>query len=1032
MNIPSSRSDIDPSSISISSNADEEIHRVLAALSTVFNISTSTATSTSTSTSTKSREAADRYLTQFQRSSIAWVVADRLLSSNSASSNDINNNNTTASNNTTQDIQVHFFAAQTLHTKCRADILQLDPAQFPSLRESLMNFLLLNLQKKSTGSATHAIVTRLAMALSCLAVQMNWDTIMDDLLANLTNSPLQQQPQMMQLVLSVAKILPEEANSERLLLTNEQQRHTFVQKMTLQAEQILSFLFYCASNSPETKVREQVLRCLHSWIRYVNIRPQLLQQTQLIDFTFAILQAHDFNTYSGDLFDLAVDVIIELLRCYPSNRRENMGLVHKFIPLVMALGYDVHSPFRKAVLEEDEDGMRDYCRIFTEMGESYMSLIMSHEDLNQVQLVDLVLACSAIPDNEIATITLFFWCRFVTWLEDMEPYEYRQLQIDNFTPQIIQLVSTCIHLLKYPTDVESLADDRIDDIHKNRSYVDDTLGDCCRLLGGDLVLKNVGTILQTEVERVSSLGNQGLQEWHTIEACFKALISTSRYIPNDESAVLPFVMRLIPTLPTSVSYLRNAANFMVGAFAQWLNRHSEQLHPILPFLAQGLSEAKCASSAAVAIKQLCECCSAQFSLGDSVLQLYDGIIAAQVQQQQQQQQTNQSAPALVMDLKDELEVLEGACKAVSRQLQEMAKGQQNVSDSIYISRIVEPIGSRLVQYSSTHHALSAHKQVIAEVERLTVVIRHLHVPNGRQQFLIDLMTQCWPYLESISIQHTDFRMAENLCRLHKHCLRNCGAVAYAPLLERLCSHLVKAYSHSRQSPYLYAASIVIAEYGKGASDIIAHQLYRMLEELGKISFCILNPMDQFKNHPDIVEELFFLAGRMIQFCPDIFVGSKTFDSFVQCAKIGMVQPHKDANRGTMSFLDNALDYGIAMHSSPGGGGNASAFENFGNVLSREGKLISMNLIFSLIGELPYYQVASTSSSGSISGLLYKMFKLCPGLLLEWISIPLARVGDTERALLMNGFRSDVGRADFFDVCERFVEVCSRTQKMGGI
>jgi hypothetical protein len=33
------------------------------------------------------------------------------------------------------------------------------------------------------------------------------------------------------------------------------------------------------------------------------------------------------------------------------------------------------------------------------MGESYMSLIMSHEDLNQVQLVDLVLACSAIPDN---------------------------------------------------------------------------------------------------------------------------------------------------------------------------------------------------------------------------------------------------------------------------------------------------------------------------------------------------------------------------------------------------------------------------------------------------------------------------------------------------------------------------------------------------------------------------------------------------------------------------------------------------------
>jgi transportin-3 len=260
-----------------------------------------------------------------------------------------------------------------------------------------MKFLLLNLQKNT--SATRAIVTRLAMALCCLAVQMNWDTIIDDLLANLQQSPLEQQPQMMHLVLSIAKLLPEEANSHRLLLVDEQQRRAFVQKLTLQAEQIMGFLFYCASHSPETRVREQVLTCLHSWVRHVNMQPQLIQNSQLIDFTFAILQAQDFDAHPGDLFDLAVDVIIELLRCYPSDRRENMGLVQKFIPLVMALGCEVQSPFRRAVEEEDEDGMRDYCRIFTEMGESYMSLIMSHEDLNQVQLVDLVLACSAIPDN---------------------------------------------------------------------------------------------------------------------------------------------------------------------------------------------------------------------------------------------------------------------------------------------------------------------------------------------------------------------------------------------------------------------------------------------------------------------------------------------------------------------------------------------------------------------------------------------------------------------------------------------------------
>jgi transportin-3 len=371
------------SSISISSNADEELHRVLSALSTVFSANT---TSTSTADQhgiANSRESADRYLTQFQRSSIAWIVADRLLSS--------------TKDETGLGLgQVHFFAAQTLHTKCRADILQLDPSQFNSLRESLMKFLI----KFISATNSNAVVTRLAMALCCLAVQMKWDTIMDDLLANLEQqSASSQQQQMMELVLSVAKLLPEEVTSDRVLVRDELQRHAFVAKLTLSAEKILQFLFYCASHSQEVKVREQVLRCLHSWIKYVNIRPALLQQTQLVDFIFAILQANDLNVYGGDLFEISVDVIIEIIRCYPSDRRENMVLVQKFIPLLMALGNDHSSPFRKAVQEEDEDGMRDYCRIFTEMGESYMSLIMHHEDLNQAQLVDLVLDCSAIPDN---------------------------------------------------------------------------------------------------------------------------------------------------------------------------------------------------------------------------------------------------------------------------------------------------------------------------------------------------------------------------------------------------------------------------------------------------------------------------------------------------------------------------------------------------------------------------------------------------------------------------------------------------------
>ena len=569
----------------------------------------------------------------------------------------------------------------------------------------------------------------------------------------------------------------------------------------------------------------------------------------------------------------------------------------------------------------------------------------------------------------------------------------------------------------------------MDDIHRNRFHVADTLEDCCRLVGGDVVLKNIGAILKQEVERVSSLQSQQQQllEWHTIESCFRALISAARFIPHDENEVLPYAMSLIPNLPAYVTHLRTSANLMVGSYAMWLNRHPEQLHPILPFLAQGLSEPKCASSAAVAIKQLCENCSTQFSLGDSVLQLYDGIVAAQMQQQP------------VLDLKDELEVLEGACKAISRKLEEMVRSSQSEGISSYVTRIVEPIGSRLVQYAS-NESTAGPKQVVAEVERLTVVVRFLNVPTmsmgiggndgnaGRAKFLTDLMTQCWPYLDSISLKYTDFNMAEKLCRLHKHCLRNCGAAAYKPVFGRLCTQLVRNYAHSRQSPYLYAASICISEYSKDPS--CTEQLYEMLAEMGKSSFALLRSMEDFKNHPDVVEELFFLAGRMVVCCPEAFIASVMFHPFIQCAAVGMKQDHKDANRGTLSFLDNALSFGFVNHDSSGSGGAGAGAckQSLEYAIGQEGQQIATNLILALVGELPCYRVAT--NTGSIAGILHKLYRLCPGMLLEWISVPLSKVSETEKGILMNAFNPNTSLQDFFATCERFASVCSKSQKMG--
>ena len=378
------------------SNSVEETQRVLAALAAVF--------SPHQAPADQSSEAANRYLVAFQKSTAAWGVCEHLLSQEYGAG---------TANGSGTGTQIHFFAAQTIHVKCRADILQLkgDAHQLNSLRESLTGHLTKFITLQHNGvSGMGATVTRLAMALCSLSVQMSWYSITDDLLTNLQQQQNpNQNPQMMHLVLEIAQLLPEEATSDRLLLADERQRERFVQNLTQSADKMFQFWLFCVSgndagggvNASPVKIQEKVLRCMHSWVRYINIPPALLEQTQLLDWIFAILQANNLDVYGGELFDFSVDVVIELLRCYPSDSQYNVALVHKLVPKIMALGQkeDGQSPFQIAVREEDEDAMRDYCRIFTEMGESYMSLIMHHEDLNQVALVELVLACSAIPDN---------------------------------------------------------------------------------------------------------------------------------------------------------------------------------------------------------------------------------------------------------------------------------------------------------------------------------------------------------------------------------------------------------------------------------------------------------------------------------------------------------------------------------------------------------------------------------------------------------------------------------------------------------
>lgn len=1076
-----------------SSDPEQELPRVLLALQTVYAPNTSSSSSSSghlhhahhsDSSSSASaapfgrRDVADRYLTSFQRTAVAWMVCDRLLS------NDAPTTTTTTSTMIAEDstlrTQRQFFAAQTLHAKCLSDVYQLPVSSLPSLRDSLLNHFIAHATDNARAPyenrpANKPLVTRLSMAIASLAVQMNWDTCLTDI----ANNVLLPHPELGPAILELFRSLPEEADSHRLVLVNNEEEELWRYRSMLRNSSnivlglceraILSSIsqqhnphhhhhqLFHSVNSDVATI-EAVLSCLQSWIRIVDMDPQLLMASSenssdsgsssggssssssavLLPWLFDLLT--DSNRGG---FELAVDVVVELLRTYPSHRRGVEGLVRAIIPRIMALGETpsqphhpqqqpnpnppTRSPFQKSIDEEDEDGMRGYCRLFTEMAESYLSLILSHEEMNQAALVELVLQCSSIPDKDIAGITLHFWYRFVIGLEELEPFEYRQIKIDAFAPQLTRLLTICANLLRYPVGVDDMSPDRLDDIEGIRMYFLDTIEDCCRLLGGELVLRAMGDSLQEECRRVassSSSSSSSSNDWHGIEGYLQSIQAVSMYVPSDEQRVIPFVMSLITQLPGDAPLLRATACQTVGKYAAWLGLQPTYLQPLLPYLAQGLSIPKCAAAAAVAIREICERCD---SLGDTVLQLYDGIVAAR---EQHRTSSVGSGEDFILDLKNELEVLEGVCKAVSNKL---------VNEPSIINHLAQPIINNLKAIATSDIAASP-KQVSAEVCRLTTLIQYLRLPPAtshhaagtlnRSDFILSLMRETWPMLDAISQKcPRDFNFCEKLCRLHKHSLRECGPAHYAPLLESLVEQTVRNFSTSFSSPYLYLASIIVSEYGRDPAQ--SQLMYEMVANLSSAVFGALRTTNDFIAHPDVVEEFFFMIGRMVNYCPSPLVQSSLLNSLLQCAAIGMKLHHRDANRGTLNFLENTVSYSLKLRSSTTLDANEQAnIVALEQAILTEGQPLVINLAQALLGDLPAYRL--DSGSGSIAGVLFHLNQLCPELLMQWIQPPLTAAPEHAKSAFLATLYNRVARDEFNSSVRRFTAVCERSRKRDGL
>lgn len=393
-------------------NVQEELQRIQVALSAVFSPSSDFSTISMTNDNTpmamlRIREVADRYLTTFQHLPIAWMVCDQMLQ-------DVPENASAAASQSA--MSHHFFAAQTLHTKCREDVHQLPTSSLPSLRESLVDHFLRF--SASSPPSPRALVTRLGLALSALAVQMCWTSVVSDMLDRFRHlgHSLPHQHQQEQnyyytsAMLDLLHLLPEEAYSNRLFLINDQLQNDYraaLQHSAMDVLELLVSVLRQAEQNPPTfflQHVEKVFLCLQTWLRYAHIPPLIM------DKYFSLIHAAFHALSREELLEVAIDTIVELLRAYPTSQIPNgtsLLICQRVVPHVLSL-QNQPEYFAKAMEEEDHDRLRGYCRIVTELSESCMSWILSAENGHQEdkqqtllkdQVIDLALLCSAIPDN---------------------------------------------------------------------------------------------------------------------------------------------------------------------------------------------------------------------------------------------------------------------------------------------------------------------------------------------------------------------------------------------------------------------------------------------------------------------------------------------------------------------------------------------------------------------------------------------------------------------------------------------------------
>ena len=360
----------------------------------------------------KVKEGANKWLNQLQQSVFAWTISDQLLQRN-------------------VDVDTCYFAAQTMRTKIQYSFHEVPESAHASLRTSLMNHL-----TQLTSSTRQVIKTQLCLAMADLILLMpEWNSALSELMGAL-GPPKPHTDALLEVLL----LLPEEVDSRHLRLgANRRQQ---VKEMLSEGHSYISQFLATVVTSNNQQVA--CIKCYSSWLTLGAIPLDSVLASPVMGLAVASLQAPHTPP---DLHEVAADCVIALLARL--EREECKELEVSTIQTITQLA----PCYQAAVAEEDMEKCLNLCRVFTELGESFLLKIVKSppgQPHMSLPVLDIILMCCQHPDYEMPDVTFNLWYRLSEELYSLNNDEL----VTVFKPKIETLINTlCRHCQIEPDTV---------------------------------------------------------------------------------------------------------------------------------------------------------------------------------------------------------------------------------------------------------------------------------------------------------------------------------------------------------------------------------------------------------------------------------------------------------------------------------------------------------------------------------------------------------------------------------------------------